>query len=106
MSRRVFNTYHASEEEIRGVRAALDDAGISHFETYRGWLGLGSAAIWVRDDIDHDRAREVIEAFQREWSEGVRKSAPVRGINWAAVPALLIVIVAVGFLTFYWYFHE
>ena len=55
------------------------------------------------EDEDRPRARQVIEAFQQDWRRQVQAEPPVEGINWRAVPGLVIVVLAVLLLTFYWY---
>lgn len=104
MGKRVFDTYHAPEAETDGVKAALDAAGIAYYETYKGKWGVGSAGIWVSDDGDYGRARVVIDGFQREWVERVRREEVPARVNWGRLPALLVVVGVIFYLTFYWYF--
>ncbi len=104
MARRIFNTYNAPEEETEGVKAALDVASISYYETCKGKWGIGSAALWVSDEKHYHEARAVIDVFQQEWIENIRQQSVPTNINWLHVPALLIVVAAVLCLTFFWYF--
>lgn len=113
MGKRVFNTYHASETETEGVKAALKESNIAYYETYKGKWGVGSAAVWVSDAEDYDKARAVINEFQQEWSAQVRQQyqeqeggeqSTFARIRWARLPALLIVIGVVVYLTSFWYF--
>lgn len=104
MGKRVFNTYHAPEAETDGVKAALDSAHIAYYETHKGKWGIGSAALWVCDANDYRKARAVIDLFQQKWIQQVRQQPMPIGINWAKLPALLIVIAAVLYWTFFWYF--
>ena len=104
MGKRVFDTYHAPEAETDGVKAALDAAGIAYYETHKGKWGVGSAGIWVSDSGDYGRARVVIEGFQREWVERVRREEVPARVNWRRLPALLVVVGVIFYLTFYWYF--
>ena len=104
MSKRIFDTYHASESETDGVKAALDAAGVIYHETHKGKWGIGSAALWVSNADDYHNARAVIDLFQQQWAEKVRQEPTLEGVNWAKVPALLVVIGVVLYLTFFWYF--
>ena len=104
MATLIFNTYHAPEAEIDGVKAALKIAGISYYETCKGKWGIGSAAIWVNNADDYLEARSVVDAFQREWVEKARRQPASTNIQWERIPALAIAIAVVLFLTFFWYF--
>lgn len=92
MARRIFDTYHAPEEEIAGVKAALDEAAIDWYETTKGRWWVGSAALWVRNSEDHKRARDVIDRFQSHWVEQQRAAPAPTGVRWNRVPVLIIVI--------------
>ena len=104
MGKRIFNTYHASEAETNGVKAALDASGIAYYETHKGKWGVGSSALWVADADDYPQARAAIDSFQQEWREKVRQEPMPTDINWARLPVLLMVIGVVLYLTFFWYF--
>ncbi len=99
--KRVFDTRGAPEEEIAGVREVLQEHGIKYYETSSGNWGLGSAALWVREETDYDRARELIDGFQGRWLMEARQSGASAGINWQRVPALLIVLAAIA-----WVFYK
>ena len=103
MAKRIFDTYHAPENEIQGVKDALDAAGISYYETQRGKWGVGSAALWLHDASEYQKARAVIDQFQQRWVAEIRQHKVPRGIHWARLPALLITLAAVLYLTFFWY---
>lgn len=103
MSRRFYDTYHASDDEITALKENLDAAGIDYFETHKGNWGIGSAGLWVKNDADFAAAREVVEEFTPKWIAHVRQQHTNTGINWARLPALIFVIATVIILTFYFY---
>ena len=106
MAARIFDTYHAPDEEIAGVKQALDDAGIDWFETTKGRWWVGSAALWVHNERDKPRARAVIDGFQAQWVANSRAEAasnPPR-IRWARVPVAIVVVGALLYLMTFWFF--
>ncbi|MEM9533127.1 MAG: DUF6164 family protein [Pseudomonadota bacterium] len=96
MSKRVFDARSAPEEEIQGVRAALDEAGIQYYETRAGNWGFGSAGLWVYDAADHERARALINDFQISWVEQARSQREPPPIRWSMLPPLAVFV---GLLT-------
>ncbi len=102
MSKRVFDSYHVSEEELAGVKEALDEANISWFETEKGRWWVGSAGIWVKDKNDFSNARQAIDQFQEKWRERVISESDAdsteTGIRWSRVPILIIVVGIILFL--------
>lgn len=103
MARRVFDSYHASDEEIDGVKTALEKRGIEYFETLKGRWWIGSAALWVKHDQDFETAREVIDEFQLDWKQSVRQHSPQEAIRWARLPVAIVVIGLILYLMTFWY---
>lgn len=107
MSRRIFDTYHAPDEETAGVKAALDAADVDWYETVKGRWWVGSAGLWVRKDEDHDLARSVIDQFQKRWVTEQREASPLREvkptINWARVPVVIVVTGLLLYLMTFWF---
>ena len=103
MARRVFDTYHASDEEIEGVKNALEKNGIEYFETQKGRWWVGSAALWVKHDENFETAREVIDEFQLHWKQSVRQQSPHGGIRWARLPVAIVVIGLILYLMTFWF---
>jgi len=98
VGRRIFDTYHAPEEETLRVKSALDDAAIDWYETTKGRWWVGSAALWVRNPEDYERARAVIDRFQTSWVE-TQRATPVSGrIRWHRVPVLILVVGVILYL--------
>ena len=103
MARRVFDTYHASNDEIDGVKNALEENGIEYFETQKGRWWVGSAALWVKHDENFEKAREVIDEFQLSWKQSVRQQSSPEGIRWARLPVAIVVIGLILYLMTFWY---
>ncbi len=102
MTKRVFDSYHVSEEELSGVKQALDQANIGWYETEKGRWWVGSAGIWLKDETEFVKARQAIDNFQLDWQKIVREDAASQqlesGIRWSRVPVLIVVI---GILLFF-----
>ncbi|MCP5140874.1 MAG: DUF2007 domain-containing protein [Gammaproteobacteria bacterium] len=68
MAALVFHLKDVPDDEADAVRTLLHEAGIDCYETSGGTvalaLGLAAPAIWVREDADKPRARELIDAYQ------------------------------------------
>ena len=93
MGKRVFETAHAPIEEIDGVKAVLEQAGIRYYETPHSNWGFSAAALWVSDPQDYSRARQAIDEFQRQWRDNARKNRVKGKVNWWYVPPLLFILV-------------
>ena len=102
MAIRVFDTYHASEEEIEGIKTTLNNANIPFYETHKGKWGIGSGGIWINDEDHYARARMEIRIFEQEWKAEIQKQAPSKRINWYSVPLAIFVIAMVIYLNFAW----
>ena len=74
------------------MRRVLNEQGIVYYETSAGNWGLGSAALWVRDETDYGPARDAIDDFEQEWRRIARESGTPAGIRWHRVPALIFVL--------------
>ncbi len=64
---------HVSGEEAAEVRELLDGHGIDCYETSAGLLGISLAAIWVRDDRQFAHARELLDEYQHERQQRIRR---------------------------------
>lgn len=73
MSVLLFRLNNVPEEEAEGVRAVLLENEIDFYETSAGAFGISVAAIWLRDESELTRAREVIAAFQIQHAQRVRE---------------------------------
>ena len=60
------NAEGVPEDEEIEVRRLLDENHIAYYETSAGTFGMSLAALWIRDDGEIDRARELLDAYQGE----------------------------------------
>ena len=75
MARLLFKLRHVEAEEFDEVTAALDAAGIAWYQTSGGLLGLGTPALWLREEAQFDQARAVIEGSQQARALRLRQQA-------------------------------
>lgn len=93
MGKRVFNMEYAPEEEIAGVKAALENEGIAYYEIRNSALWLGGGSLCVKYPDDYERARAAIESFQQGWRERATDAPVTHRVNWVAAIPLLILFV-------------
>ncbi len=62
----------APEDEVAEVCDLLDRHHIPWFETTAGRFGVSFPAIWLRDDDDWDRAKSLLDEYQRQRREAAR----------------------------------
>lgn len=74
MSILLFRLNNVPEEEADAVRTILVDSEIDFYETSAGAFGISVAAIWLRDESQAERARELIADFQAEHAQRVREA--------------------------------
>lgn len=73
MARLLLNLRNVPDDEAAEVRTLLDDHGLAFYETPPGPFGITAGAIWLRHDAEHDRARELLRAYQAR--RGARERA-------------------------------
>jgi len=62
----VFRLNDVPDEEADAVRSLLNENHINFYETSSGRWGVSVAGIWLHDNGDKARARELIDAYQAE----------------------------------------
>jgi hypothetical protein len=62
----IFRLNGVSEEEAQDVRDLLADNALHSYETSAGRWGISVAGLWLVNDGDKERARQLIDAYQRE----------------------------------------
>ncbi len=72
MSIIVFRLNDVPEDEAQAVRDLLTENNIEFYETSAGKWGFSVAAIWLKDDSLHDKARQLIETYQDTHYRDVR----------------------------------
>jgi hypothetical protein len=66
MSVLIFRLNDASEEEAAEVRELLQQHDLAFYESSAGRWGISVAGLWLRDESQKHRARELIEQYQGE----------------------------------------
>jgi len=66
MATQLFSLRNVPDDEADEVRALLDAHQVDYYETGAGNWGISSPALWLRNDDDLPRARELIDAYQRQ----------------------------------------
>lgn len=75
----IFRLNGVSEEEAQDVRDLLTDNALDSYETSGGRWGVSVAGLWLVNESDKTRARELIDVYQLERSryfEHLRRVAP------------------------------
>lgn len=72
MTKLLFRLNHVPETEANAVRKLLTDNDIDFYETSAGRWGFSVAAIWIKNDMEFERARGLIEVFQQEYQRQSR----------------------------------
>lgn len=72
MTRQLFNFRNVPEDEAAEVRALLDEHAIEYYETPPSRWGISMGAIWLSDNTDYPRARNLLDAYQIERSRRAR----------------------------------
>ena len=72
MSAKLFSLRNVPDEEADGVRDLLTQHNIDFYETPPNAWGISAPIIWVGDEAQLDRAKNLLERFQREYTERER----------------------------------
>jgi hypothetical protein len=70
----VFRLRNVPEDEADDVRAIMDENEFDWYETSAGNWGIAMPGIWVSNDEDRHKARQLIEIYQRERQSNMRDS--------------------------------
>lgn len=73
MAKLLFKLNQVPDDEAADVRELLGREGFVTYETQAGFWGLGVPAIWLRDDHDLPRAKELLADYQAERLERQRE---------------------------------
>ncbi len=62
----VFRLRNVPEDEANDVRALMEDNHLEWYETSAGNWGIAMPGIWINNDVDVGRARNLIDAYQKD----------------------------------------
>lgn len=103
MAKLLFRLNGVPDDEADDVRHLLDHTHIDCYETTAGRWGVSLAAIWVRDEGEYDKARQLIDDYQetrRQQAQSVSEQEhPQTFIERAAERPVDLALVALGVLT-------
>ena len=66
MSRKLYPLRNVPDDEADEMRSLLQQNGVDFHETGSGFLGIGTAAIWIRDESQYEYARGLIADYQAD----------------------------------------
>lgn len=81
MARIFFRLRLVPDDEAEDVRQLLDDSHIPWYETSAGRWGVSFPAIWVTEDDDLLRAKELLAQYQANRLERIRAEQQSRAEN-------------------------
>ncbi len=62
----LFSLRQVPDDEAADVREVLEENQIDFYETHAGSWGISMPAIWLRDEKQHERARQLIDDYQEQ----------------------------------------
>jgi len=93
MAVQLFRLRNVPDDEAQEIRDLLGKNKIDYYETPAGNWGISMPAIWLRDDDELERAKELIESYQNlrfEKAKNEKQRSRLEGRS----PNLLTVLLA------------
>ena len=72
MAKLLFRLRNVPDDEADEVRALLSENGFEYHETSGGFLGIGTAAIWLADQSRYDAAKALIDDYEERRAKDAR----------------------------------
>ncbi len=72
MAALLMNLRYVPDEEADEVRTLLDEKSIPYYETPPSMWGISAGAIWLSDEQDKERAKQLLQDYQRRRFEHQR----------------------------------
>ncbi|MEZ5465462.1 MAG: DUF6164 family protein [Lysobacteraceae bacterium] len=66
MPQLLLNLRHVPDDEADEIRSLLDEHGVAWYETQPGRWGISFGGIWLKHDAELARARDLMNAYQRD----------------------------------------
>lgn len=73
MAKNLYPLRNVPQDEADEMRALLNEHHIDFHETSAGFIGIGTAAIWVNDESQYDAAKALIAQYQTERFDRARR---------------------------------
>ena len=74
----LFRLRNVPEDEANDVRQLLDQHAIDWYETSAGKFQISFPAIWISDNADEPRARQLIDTYQQKRKQEIRAEQAAR----------------------------
>ena len=66
MANLLFKLNNVPDDEANEIRELLDNSEIDYYETSAGNWGLSFAAIWLKDSVQLEKAKALIDEYQHQ----------------------------------------
>ncbi|MFT6286745.1 MAG: hypothetical protein ACJA09_001497 [Alcanivorax sp.] len=111
----IFRLHSVSDEEAQDVRDLLSDNSLDAYETSAGRWGLSTAGLWLVNNSEKIRARELIDTYQlerRRYFEALKikdppetlsdrfKQSPLKVIFYSLLAVSMLFLSLVPFIQF------
>lgn len=73
MAKLLLNLRNVPDDEADDVRAMLREHALDFYETPPNRWGLSMGAIWLRENDDYPRAKELLDQYQQERARTARE---------------------------------
>lgn len=83
----VFRLRNVPEDEANDIRAIMDDSELDWYETSAGNWGIAMPAIWVKNDEDTPKARELINHYQSH-RQSAQRNDYLNAVETGTAPSL------------------
>ncbi len=64
MAKRVFSLGGVPDDEADDIRQLLENAGVDYYETPPGPFAITAAALWLNQDSEYERIKQLIDDYQ------------------------------------------
>lgn len=72
MSKRLLNLRHVPADELADIQAFLDENRINWYQTPPSPFGLSHGGIWVKEEGEFVKARQLMDAYQAQRAQRAR----------------------------------
>lgn len=69
----LFKLRYVPDDEAQEVRELLSENDINYYETSAGVLGISMPGIWLKNEIQAEKARQLIDEYQTQRQNDVRE---------------------------------
>lgn len=74
MSVLLFKLRHVPDDEANDIRGLLESNNLDYYETSEGNWGISTAAIWLKNRDDLEKAKSLIDIYQQERGHNQREA--------------------------------